>query len=302
MVIDKVPEKAIEKLKNAGVEVTYIPGIEREALLEKIDEYDILVFRSRLRIDREIIDKGKRLKVLARYGVGLDNVDVEYALNKRISVVNASTASCVSVAELTLGLMIAASRNLYLHMSSVKNGRWSKGEYIGVELYGKTLGVIGFGRIGSRVGVYARAMGLEILAYDSRDVSREVGKLGGRQVGLEELLEESDVVSLHVPLTPRTYRMLNEKTLTLIKDGAILVNTSRGEVIDCRALLKHLDRLGGVAFDVLEEEPPRSQHLLELIKHPRVVVTPHIGAETREAMERVADELACSILEALKWQ
>lgn len=302
MVIDKVPEKAIEKLKNAGVEVTYIPGIEREALLEKIDEYDILVFRSRLRIDREIIDKGKRLKVLARYGVGLDNVDVEYALNKRISVVNASTASCVSVAELTLGLMIAASRNLYLHMSSVKNGRWSKGEYIGVELYGKTLGVIGFGRIGSRVGVYARAMGLEILAYDSRDVSREVGKLGGRQVGLEELLEESDVVSLHVPLTPRTYRMLNEKTLTLIKDGAILVNTSRGEVIDCRALLKHLDRLGGVAFDVLEEEPPRSQHLLELIKHPRVIVTPHIGAETREAMERVADELACSILEALKWQ
>ncbi|MCS7105065.1 MAG: D-2-hydroxyacid dehydrogenase [Thermofilaceae archaeon] len=300
--IDKVPEKAIEKLKNAGVEVTYIPGIEREALLEKIDEYDILVFRSRLRIDREIIDKGKRLKVLARYGVGLDNVDVEYALNKRISVVNASTASCVSVAELTLGLMIAASRNLYLHMSSVKNGRWSKGEYIGVELYGKTLGVIGFGRIGSRVGVYARAMGLEILAYDSRDVSREVGKLGGRQVGLEELLEESDVVSLHVPLTPRTYRMLNEKTLTLIKDGAILVNTSRGEVIDCRALLKHLDRLGGVAFDVLEEEPPRSQHLLELIKHPRVIVTPHIGAETREAMERVADELACSILEALKWQ
>lgn len=226
---------------------------------------------------------------------------MEYAVSKGIAVVNASAASCVSVAELTIGLMIAAARNLYLHMSSVKGGGWSKGRYVGVELCGKTLGIVGFGRIGSRTGMYARAMGMKILAHDIRDVSIELRAIGGRQVDFEELLRSSDVVSLHVPLTPRTYRMLNDRTLALVKDGAIIVNTSRGEIIDSKALLEHLDRLGGVALDVLEEEPPRSQHLSELIKHPKVIVTPHIGAETLEAMDRIADELASSILEAITY-
>jgi len=254
-----------------------------------------------LKIDREVIDRGSRLKVLARYGVGLDNVDVEYAIKKGVAVVNAPKASCISVAELTIGLMIAIARNLYLHIDHVKKGLWSKGMFLGVELYKKKLGIIGFGRIGSRVGLYAKAMGMDILVYDVNDVSLAVDLVGGKLVDLEILLNTSDFISLHVPLTPQTYRMLNDKTLSLVKDGAYIVNTSRGEVVDHKALLNHIDRLGGVALDVLEEEPPRSPHLAELVKHPKVIVTPHIGAETVEAMDRMAEELVDNILEAIKW-
>ncbi|MEM1645020.1 MAG: D-2-hydroxyacid dehydrogenase [Ignisphaera sp.] len=284
-----------------NIEVDYKPNIDRESILKIIDHYNILVFRSRIKIDREIIDKGSNLKVLARYGIGLDNVDINYAIARGIAVVNASTASCISVAELTIGLMLVVARNLYLHINSVKKGEWSKGMYTGIELHGKTLGIVGFGKIGSRVGVYARALGMKLLVYDIKDVSLEVGVLGGKQVDFETLLENSEVVTFHVPLTPQTYHMLNSDTLGLVKDGAIIINTSRGEVIDSKALLNHIDRLGGIALDVLEEEPPRSPHLIELVKHPKVIVTPHIGAETVDAMNRIADELVNNILEAIKW-
>jgi D-3-phosphoglycerate dehydrogenase len=240
-----------------------------------------------------------RLRVLARYGVGLDNVDVDYAISRGIAVVNAPTASSQSVAELTIGLIIVALRSLHLHIDSVKRGVWSKGLYKGRELYGKKLGVIGFGRIGSRVARFATAMGARVLAYDVRDVREAVESVGGELVDLEELLVESDIVTLHVPLTPLTYRMMNEGRLRLLKDGAILVNTSRGPVVDYEALLKHIERLGAVALDVLDEEPPRSPILRRLIEHPKVIVTPHIGAETIEAMERVGEELLAGILEVL---
>ncbi|MEM2296006.1 MAG: D-2-hydroxyacid dehydrogenase [Ignisphaera sp.] len=291
----------MHKLKENNIEVDYKPGIDRDSILKIIGNYDILIFRSRIKIDREIINKGLNLKVLARYGIGLDNVDTDYAINRGIAVINASTASCISVAELTIGLMIASARNLYPHIDSVKKGEWSKGMYTGIELHGKTLGIIGFGKIGSRVGVFARAIGMKLLVHDVKDVSTEVEILGGKQVDFETLLETSDVVSFHVPLTPQTYHMLNDDALGLVKDGAIIINTSRGEVIDSRALLKHIDRLGGVALDVLEEEPPKSPHLQDLVKHPKVIVTPHIGAETVDAMNRIADELVDNILEAIKW-
>lgn len=240
--------------------------------------------------------------MLARYGIGLDNVDVDHSLRKGIAVVNAPQASCISVAELAIGLMIAAARSLYPYIDGVKKGGWPKGQYKGVELHGKTIGVVGFGKIGSRVGMYARAMGMKLLVYDIRDVSKEMTVIGGRQVDLETLLRESHVISLHVPLTPHTYHMLNDRTLSLVRDNAIIVNTSRGEVIDTISLLKHIDRLGGVALDVLEEEPPKSPHLLEFVKHPKVIVTPHIGAETIDALERISDELIENIVEAIRWR
>lgn len=290
------------ELKNVGIDVDYKPGTDMSSLFSIVDQYEILIFRGRLRIDKDVIDRGKRLKVLARYGIGLDNVDVEYALSRGIAVVNAPTASCISVAELTIGLMIAIARNLYLHIDSVKKGIWSKGKHEGIELYSKTIGIIGFGKIGSRVSIYAKAMGMKLLVYDVRDVSKELEVIGGKQVDLTTLLKNSDVISLHVPLTHQTYHMLNNETLATVKDNAIIINTSRGEVIDTKALLNHINRLGGVALDVLEEEPPKSPHLLELIKHPKVVVTPHIGAETIDAMEKIADEIVNNILEAIKWR
>jgi D-3-phosphoglycerate dehydrogenase len=282
-------------------EVCYSPGISLEELLHVVHDYHVLVFRGRLRIGREVIDRAVNLKVLARYGIGLDNVDVEYAIRKGIAVVNAPKASAISVAELTIALMLMVFRRLYSLVHEVKEGGWPKGKYIGRELYGKTLGVVGFGNIGSRVARYASALGMKVLVYDIRNVSQDVAEIGGRQVGFEELLSRADVVSLHVPLTPLTWCMINDKTLSLMRDGSVLVNTSRGEVIDTYALLKHVDRLGGVALDVLEQEPPKDECLWKLVRHPKVIVTPHIGAETEEAMDRIAEELAKNIAEAVKW-
>lgn len=291
----------MDSLKKHGFEVSYKPGLTREELLSSIENYDILVFRGRLKIDKEVIDRGVNLKVLARYGIGLDNVDVEYAMRRGVAVVNAPSASTISVAELTIALMLVVYRRLYELIHSVKCGEWPKGKHVGRELYGKKLGVIGFGRIGSRVAYYAKALGMNIMAYDIRDVSNEVSNIGGVQVDLEQLLREADIVSIHVPLTPLTWHMMNDKTLSMMRDGAVLVNTSRGEIIDTEALLKHIDRLGGAALDVLEQEPPRDEKIWMLVKHPKVVVTPHIGAETVEAMDRIADELIINILEAVNW-
>ncbi|MCC6020982.1 MAG: D-2-hydroxyacid dehydrogenase [Thermoproteaceae archaeon] len=299
LVIDSVDPLLKERLEKMGVTVDMRPGIPREELLRIVGNYDILVFRGRLKIDREVIDAGSSLRVLARYGVGLDNVDVEYAVKRGVAVVSAPNAPAQSVAELAIGLMVAVARRIPLLSERVKRGEWPKGRYIGVELSGRTLGVIGFGRIGRRVAQIARGIGMRILAHDIIDVSTDVKKLGGEQVPLETVLRESDVISLHVPLTPDTYKLLNAERLALVRDNAIIVNTSRGEVMDYEALLKHIDRLWGVGLDVLPEEPPRSQYLRQLLAHEKVVVTPHVGSETYEAMRRLAEELAMNIEEVV---
>jgi D-3-phosphoglycerate dehydrogenase len=299
LVIDSVDPLLKERLEKMGVTVDMRPGIPREELLRIVGNYDILVFRGRLKIDREVIDAGSSLRVLARYGVGLDNVDVEYAVKRGVAVVSAPNAPAQSVAELAIGLMVAVARRIPLLSERVKRGEWPKGRYIGVELSGRTLGVIGFGRIGRRVAQIARGIGMRILAHDIIDVSTDVKKLGGEQVPLETVLRESDVISLHVPLTPDTYKLLNAERLALVRDNAIIVNTSRGEVVDYEALLKHIDRLWGVGLDVLPEEPPRSQYLRQLLAHEKVVVTPHVGSETYEAMRRLAEELAMNIEEVV---
>jgi len=299
LIIDNVDPVIKERLERIGIKVDLRPGISKEELIKIVKDYNILIFRGRLKIDKEVIDSGTNLKILARYGVGLDNVDVEYAVKKGIAVVNAPRAPAQSVAELTLGLMLSVARRIPLLDVKVKGGEWPKGKYIGMELSGKTLGIIGFGRIGKAVAHIARCIGMKILATDIIDVSADVEKIGGKQVPLEQLLRESDVVSIHVPLTPETYRLLNADRLALLKDNAILINTSRGEVIDHEALLQHLDRLWGVGLDVLPEEPPKSPQLRKLLAHEKVVVTPHVGSETYEAMRRLAEELVSNIEEVL---
>ena len=299
LIIDNVDPVIKERLERIGIKVDLRPGISKEELIKIVKDYNILIFRGRLKIDKEVIDAGTNLKILARYGVGLDNVDVEYAVKKGIAVVNAPRAPAQSVAELTLGLMLSVARRIPLLDVKVKGGEWPKGKYIGMELSGKTLGIIGFGRIGKAVAHIARCIGMKILATDIIDISADVEKIGGKQVPLEQLLRESDVVSIHVPLTPETYRLLNADRLALLKDNAILINTSRGEVIDHEALLQHLDRLWGVGLDVLPEEPPKNPQLRKLLTHEKVVVTPHVGSETYEAMRRLAEELVSNIEEVL---
>lgn len=300
LIADQTSDKLVEYLRRGNIEVDYRPGISREDLLKLIEGYEILVVRSRTKVDKEVIDRGTRLKIVARYGVGLDNIAVDYAIKRGIAVINAPNAPTRSAAELTLGLILAVARRIPLLDKEVKAGGWPKGKYIGKELFGKTLGIIGFGRIGRTVAQYGLALGMKVVTSDIIDVSAEAAKMGAAQVPLERLLRESDVISVHVPLTPATYKLLDDEKLSLIKDGAILVNTSRGEVIDIDALAKHIDRLWGVGLDVLPEEPPKSEAVRKLLASEKIVVTPHVGSETYEAYDRLAEELALNILEAVK--
>ena len=301
LITDQVDEYIIKALGNRGFEVDYRPGIGKDELLRVIPDYEVLIVRGRTKVTKDVIDAGRRLRVIARAGVGLDNIDVEYAKAKGIEVINAPEGSTQSVAELTIGLMIAAARLVTLQDRLVKGGEWPKGKYVGVELFGKTLGIIGFGRIGRRVAEIARAIGMDVVAYDIVDISEAAKAIGARPVSLDELLKTSDFISIHVSLTPSARHMIGEREVGLMKRGVIIVNTSRGEVIDGKALLKALNEgiVAAAALDVLEHEPPMEDWERELVNHPRVIVTPHIGAETHEAQRRIAEILVDKLLRAL---
>ncbi|GAB6946982.1 D-2-hydroxyacid dehydrogenase [Vulcanisaeta sp. JCM 16161] len=298
LITDPVDEYIINELSRHGVIVDYKPGINRDELLRIVGDYEILVVRSRTKVTREVIDAAGKLRVIARAGVGLDNIDVNYARSKGIEVINAPEGSTQSVAELTIGLMIAAARLVALQDRLVKGGDWPKGKFMGTELFGKVLGIIGFGRIGQRVAELARAIGMKVQAYDIADVRDMAVKLGVDFVNFETLIRSSDFITIHVSLTPSAKHMISEREFQMMRDGVIIINTSRGEVIDTRALLKALNdgKVAAAALDVLENEPPKEPWELELVKHPRVIITPHIGAETREAQRRIAEILVNKVM------
>ncbi|MGC8596934.1 MAG: D-2-hydroxyacid dehydrogenase [Thermocladium sp.] len=300
LITDKISERAVSSLKNQGFTVDYRPGIGKEEMMDIIDKYDVLIVRSRTKVTADVIDRGKRLRIIARAGVGLDNIDTNYAINHGIIIINSPKAATYSAAELAIGLMIGVARRINLFNNDLRNGKWSKGSYEGLELRGKSLGIIGFGRIGRAVAGVGKALGMSVNATDIMNIEKEANELGVKYMGLEELLMKSDVITIHVSLTKNTFHLINDKALGLMKKDSILVNTSRGEVIDTKALMNYLDKLWGVGLDVLEHEPPREDWENELVRHPKVLVTPHIGAETREAQERMVDELIGNILEAAK--
>ena len=300
LITDPVADLILEELGAAGLQVDYRPGISRGELLHVVESYDALVVRSRTRVDREVIERGRRLKVIARAGVGLDNIDLEAAAARGVRVVNAPGAATQSVAELAIGLMIAAARRLGESMELARRGIWKK--VMGTELYGKTLSVIGFGRIGRRVAEIARAIGMDIVAYDVVNIDEHAAKLGAAPVyDLYEALRLGDVITLHVPLTPKTRHLISWDAVQVMKKGVILVNTSRGAVVNSEAVLWGLEEgiIGAAAFDVLEHEPPQTEAERKLAAHPRVVLTTHIGASTIEAQRRVAEETARKLLDAL---
>ena len=273
----------IEKLSlGPGFEVDYRPGIQRDELLKLIGSYDVLVVRSRTKVDRELLDRASRLRLVARPGTGLDNVDVEHAKSKGVQVVNSPESLVEAVAEHVLLLMLALSRKLPVAASTTAAGKWEKESLLGVELKGKVLGVVGFGRIGRRVGEIASVIGMKILAYDVIPIPPEViAQTGCRVVGLDELLASSDYITLHVPMTDQTRHMLDGRRLSNMKKSAFLVNTSRGGVVDEQALADALKRgsLAGTALDVFEKEPPTG----EILGAPNTILTPHIGGQTAEA-------------------
>ena len=300
LVTDPVDDLLLEALRGAGLDVDYRPGISRGELLAAVDGYEALVVRSRTRVDAAVLERARGLRVVARAGVGLDNVDLEAARRLGVRVVNAPGAATQSVAELTIALLIAASRRVMESVELARRLVWKK--VMGYELYGKTLSVIGFGRIGRRVAQIAKAIGMDIVAYDVVDMSGYAEKLGARFTrDLYEALAAGDAITLHVPLTRDTYHLISWDEFKAMKQGVILVNTSRGPVVDSEALLWALDAgiVGAAALDVLEHEPPRTEAEKALVKHPRVIVTTHIGASTVEAQRRVAVETARRLLEAL---
>ena len=294
MICDPLAESAIARLKEAGLEVVERTGMSPEELAAELAKgYDAVVVRSATKVRKAAIDAAVGLKLIVRAGVGLDNIDVEYAREKGIQVRNTPRASTDSVAELALAHMLALARALPQATISLREGKWEKKTFKGIELAGKTLGVVGIGRIGQAVAKRALCLGMRVIAFDKFVKESPLPQV--RMVSLEELLREADFVTLHVPADPAG-PVIGEQEIARMKEGAYLINCARGGVIDESALLAALDsgKLAGAGLDVFEEEPPTN---MELLRHPKVSLTPHIGAQTKEAQARVGDEVVDILLE-----
>lgn len=265
-----------------GIQVDYRPAITKEELLTAVGGYEALIIRSRTKVDREVLDRGTRLKLVARPGTGLDNVDVQYAKSKGVTVVNSPESLVEAVAEHVVLLMLAMSRRLTVADAGTKAGRWEKNSLMGRELKGKTLGIVGLGRIGRRIAEIAKTLGMAVLFYDVIAIPPDVvASLGAKVVPLDQLFGASDFVTLHVPMTKETAHMIGAVRLAQMKKTAYLVNTSRGGVIDEEALAAALREgtIAGAALDVFEKEPPTGA----ILSAPNTILTPHIGGQTEEA-------------------
>jgi D-3-phosphoglycerate dehydrogenase len=299
LLADTIEESAIAKIKAAGLEVVVRNKDTDGAIEDQIKGFDCVVVRSATKITREVIEAADSLKLIVRAGVGLDNVDSEAAREKGVEVKNTPEAPTVSVAEMVFAMLFAMARNVAQADSSMKGERWEKKKLTGTELWKKTLGVIGFGRIGYEVARRARALDMEVLAYDVIDIDELCNEIGAKKTGFNDLLKNSDYISLHVPLVPQTKGMIGTNEFAIMKKTAFLVNTARGGVVDEKALLRALneEQIAGAALDVFENEPPLEW---DLIRHPRLVATPHLASSTKEAQERVGELTANKVIEGLK--
>ena len=300
LITDGLDSNGIAILKK-HTEVVEMTGITPEDLLKEIEKYDALIVRGRTKVTPAVFDAAKKLKVVGRAGVGVDNIDLTAAKAHGVTVVNSPVATTVAVAELTMALMLNAVREVARADASLKAGKWLKKEFEGAELSGKTLGVIGFGRIGAAVAKRAAAFDMAVFGYDPMVPADEILKRGGSPVSLDELLKRSDMITMHLPLTDDTRCMINQDAFAKMKQGVYLICAARGGVIDESALLESLNngKVAGAALDVFAAEPPG---LTDLVAHPRVVCTPHIGAQTVEAQHRAANDIAEEVVAALNGQ
>ncbi|ACA54264.1 D-2-hydroxyacid dehydrogenase [Clostridium botulinum] len=289
LVSDGMEKNALNKLNEQGF-VVLDKHFEKEELKDKIKDFDAIIIRSATKVDKEIIDAGIKgnLKLVVRAGVGLDNVDLEYAKEKGVKVFNTPKASSVSVAELTLGHMLCISRFINTANVTMLQGKWEKKKYKGTEIYGKTLGLIGFGRIAREVAKRANALGMNVIYYDIAGKCEEYEEF--KCCTLDYLLNNSDFISVHIPFNKDRGALLKEEEFNKMKDGVYIVNCARGGVIEEEALLKALNngKVTAAALDVFENEPEPKK---ELINHERVSITPHIGASTKEAQMRIGEEI-----------
>ena len=297
LVADPIANEGLELLR-AKADVDVKVGLKSQELLHIVGEYEALIVRSETKVTAEVINAGERLQVIARAGIGVDNIDLDAATSAGIAVVNAPTGNTVAAAEHTLALILAMSRNIPLAHQSLREGEWRRSDFMGIEVQHKTLGIVGLGRVGSEVARRAQSFGMHLIAFDPFVSPDYAHRMGVKLLTLEELLTESDFVTLHLPLTATSRNLIGAKELSRMKPDARLINVARGDLIDEGALLNALqaDSLGGVALDVFAEEPPGPSPLLE---HPKVVATPHLGASTQEAQREVAIEAAEQVLAVL---
>ncbi|MEO9277616.1 MAG: D-2-hydroxyacid dehydrogenase [Nitrososphaera sp.] len=300
LICDQVAPLLNEILQKNGLRITYEPEITPEQIKEKIANFDIIIVRSRTKITKDMIDRATQCKIIARVGVGLDNVDVEAAKAKNIRVINAAEGAMNAVAELVLGLMLSLAREIPRADREIRNGNWLKKDLMGTELSGKYLGIVGLGNIGKRLARLAKGLNMNIIGFDvipiPDDFVREVGLI---KADVDTLISSADFISFHVPLTEETRHLVNLQRISKMKKNVYLINTSRGEIIDEDALYGALKekRIAGAALDVFEKEPATGNKLATL---PNVVCTPHIGAQTKEAQSLAANIIAEKIIMILR--
>ena len=294
IITDPLAREGVEILRAAGLEVTEQPDIAPGELLKVIPEYDAIIIRSATKVTRAVIEAGTRLKAIGRAGVGLDNVDRVAAKEKGVAVLNTPSATSISVAELALGYMLAAARHIVTATVTMRDGKWAKKQLKGTELFGKTLGIVGSGRIGTELAKRAEALGMKVLVFDP--YLKECGQ--GELCTFEELLPQSDYISLHLPHTGETHHMLNADRFAMMKDGVIFVNCARGGIVDESALFDAC-KSGKVAVacvDVWEKEPLEDYKLFSL---PNVLGSPHIGAQAKEGQLRAGTGVAEKVRDTL---
>lgn len=300
LIADKLEQEGIDILKaEKEISVDFKPGVSPEDLVRLIKDYDALIIRSGTKVTKEVLHAGTRLRVVGRAGVGLDNIDIETASKRGIIVMNTPGGNTISTAEHTFSMLLSLSRNIPQATALLKKGEWNRNRFVGVELCGKTLGIIGLGRIGKEVAKRAAAFGMKVMACDPFLSKERAGQLGIELVPLETLLKNADFITMHTPLTPETKYLLNEESLKKVKKGVRIINCARGGVIEEKALVKAIQegRVAGAALDVFEEEPPRNGN--PLLSLGEVIVTPHLGASTEEAQINVAVEIAKQVRDAL---
>jgi D-3-phosphoglycerate dehydrogenase len=291
LISDKIFEEGIKLLEKRGYQVTRAWDTPKNELPKIIADYDALIVRSATKVRGELLDNAKKLKVIGRAGEGLDNIDFEKAKTLGIALVNTPHVSYMSVAELTIGYLLALSRNIVQGTISLREGKWDKEKLIGTEVDGKVLGIIGCGYIGKAVERLAMALGMEVLPVEEC--------VYDRFVPLAKMLPQADYITIHVPLTAHTRHMISTKEFNMMKNGVMLIDCSRGGVVDQEALYQALvsGKVKGAALDVFEEEPPKNSKLLTL---NNVIATPHIGAQTNEAQLKASVQIAKAVIEALE--
>jgi D-3-phosphoglycerate dehydrogenase / 2-oxoglutarate reductase len=301
LLLDNVDPICADIFEKRGIKADQPAKISLDELKKTIGNYDAMVVRSATTVNQELLEKADGLRIIGRAGVGVDNIDIAAATTKGVLVMNTPDGNTISTAEHTCGLMIALARNIPQSVERVKHGGWDRKKFMGTEVHGKTLGIVGLGKIGSEVAVRMKEFGMDIYAYDPFTTQEHAGNIGVKLVELEELLKLADFITVHTPLTEKTKHMVSLENADMLKPGVRLVNCARGGIFKEDDLIPLIEKgvVAGVALDVYSEEPPTPE-LYEALKHPAIICTPHLGASTEEAQEKVAVQIANQISDALE--